>query len=170
MWAIVRDISGRKQAENERERLLSENRRQREFLERLVEAAPVGIAVLRGPDHHYELVNPTYLAIPGVPDVPMLGRTVEEIFPAFVDEGIPELLDQVYETDDVVSLLEYEMSGGPEGERTYWNAEYVPLFDSYGRTDGILVVVSDVTEQVLARRQVEELVLDVDNSAASFRR
>ena len=162
MWAIVRDISERKQAETERERLLSENRRQREFLERLIEVAPVGIAVLRGPDHRYELVNPTYLAIPGVPHPSMLGRTVEEVFPAFAAQGILTLLDRVYETNDAVELREYEVSVGPGLERTYWNAMYLPLSDAYGHTDGILVVVSDVTAEVLARRRVEELVLAVE--------
>ncbi len=60
LGSVTRDVTDRRRAEEERERLLAENRAQREFLERLVESAPVGIAVLRGADHRYELANPYY--------------------------------------------------------------------------------------------------------------
>ena len=48
--------------------------------ERLLEAAPVGIAVLRGPDHRYELANPYYRGITGVPDTPMVTCTLGNSF------------------------------------------------------------------------------------------
>jgi two-component system nitrate/nitrite sensor histidine kinase NarX len=141
----------------ERERLLIEHRTQRVFLERLIEAAPVGIAVVRGADHRYEMVNPYYQAIPGVPDVPMVGRTLAEIFPAVAAQGALELVEEVYRTGQTVSLREYEASVGPERERTYWNVDHVPLHGSDGDVEGVLILASEITEQMLTRGQVEEL-------------
>jgi PAS domain S-box-containing protein len=147
----------RQQMQEEQERLLAENRAQREFLERLIEAAPVGIAVVRGPDHRYELINPYYQAIPGVPDVPMVGRTIAEVFPAVTAQGALELVEAVYRTDRTTSLREYEAAVGPGRERTYWNVDHVPLHSPDGDVDGVLILASQVTDHVLARRQVEEL-------------
>jgi PAS domain S-box-containing protein len=151
------DITDRKRAEEEREQLLIEHRTQRKFLERLVKAAPVGIAVVRGPDHRYEMVNPYYQAIPGVPDVPMVGRTIAEVSPAVSAQGAVELVETVYRTGQTTSLREYEASVGPEREQTYWNVDHVPLHGTDGDVDGVLILANEITEQALARRQVEEL-------------
>jgi PAS domain S-box-containing protein len=151
------DITERKRVTEERERLLIEHRTQRKFLERLVEAAPVGIAVVRGPDHRYEMVNPYYQAIPGVPDVPMVGRTIAEVFPAVAAQGAVELVETVYRTGQTTSLREYEASVGPGREQTYWNVDHVPLYGPDGDVDGVLILASEITEQALARKQVEEL-------------
>jgi PAS domain S-box-containing protein len=141
----------------ERERLLEENRRQREFMERLLEIAPIGVAVVRGPDHRFEFVNAYYQAIPGIPDMPMVGHTVAEVFPAAVAQGTLREIEAVYQTGQTVSVREYEANAGPGRERTYWDSDRVPLKTPDGSVEGVLIVAHEVTEEVLARRQVEEL-------------
>ena len=56
----------------------------------------MGIALLRGPDHVYELANPDYLAL--VSHRPVLGRPVREALPELAGQGIFELLDEVQRT------------------------------------------------------------------------
>ena len=141
----------------ERKRLLAENRARREFLARLIDMAPVGIAVVRGPDHRYELVNPSYQAIPGVPDAPMVGRTIADVFPGVAAQGALELVERVYRTGETVSICEYEACVGPGRRETYWNVDYVPLSGPNGDVDGILILASEVTNQVLHRKQLQEL-------------
>jgi PAS domain S-box-containing protein len=141
----------------ERERLLEENRRQREFMERLLETAPVGVAVVRGPEHRYEYANAYYQAIPGSPDTPMVGRTVAEVFPATAAQGTLGEIEAAYQTGQTVSVRGYEANVGPGRERTYWDSDRVPLRAPDGSVEGVLIVAHEVTEEVLARRQVEEL-------------
>ncbi|HSJ52709.1 MAG TPA: PAS domain-containing protein [Anaerolineae bacterium] len=151
-----RDITLRKRAESERERLLAENRHQRDLLERLLEAAPIAVAVVRGPDHRYDFVNPAYMAIPRTTGMPMLGRTVAEVFPAIVESGGIQLLDRAYRDGERVSLREYRTPIGPRAGM-YWNAEYVPLHDRSGQVEGVVLLINNITERVQARQQIEEL-------------
>ena len=151
------DVTESIRASQERERLLEENRRQREFLEQLMNAAPVGIAVVSGPDHRYEFANPCYQAIPGMPAVLMQGRTIADIFPAVVAKGALRFLETAYRSGETVSIREYEASVGPGRERTYWNVDHVPLRGAKGDVERILILASEVTDQVLSRMQVEEM-------------
>ncbi len=166
------DTTKQRQIERERERLLAENRAQREFLERLLEAAPVGIAVLRGPDHRYEMANPYYRAITGVPDTPMVGRTIVEVIPDLPKRRMPALMDQVYRTGETVSSREIQLSFGPGREETYWNTDRVPLHSPDGTVDGILVLAHEVTQEVQNRRRIEALSAQAqrqaDETAAVF--
>jgi PAS domain S-box-containing protein len=155
--SVVRDVTALKRAEEDRERLLAENRRQRAFLEQLIETAPVGLAVVRGPDHRYEMVNPAYQAIPGMPDAPLVGCTIAQVFPEVVAQGALEMVEQVYQTGRVVSANRYEASVGPGREQTYWDVDHVPLRGLDGTVDGVLILADEVTHQVLSRRKVQEL-------------
>jgi PAS domain S-box-containing protein len=155
--SVVRDVTALKRAEEERERLLKENRRQRAFLEQLIETAPVGLAVVRGPEHRYELVNPCYQAIPGMPEAPLVGRPIAQVCPEVVAQGALEMVEQVYLTGQTVSVREYQASVEPGQGETYWDMDYVPLREPDGPLDGVLILADEVTDQVLARRQVQEL-------------
>ncbi|HSJ56494.1 MAG TPA: PAS domain-containing protein, partial [Anaerolineae bacterium] len=137
----------------DREQLLAENRRQREFLERLIDSAPIGIAVVSGPEQRYEMVNEAYRAIVPSPDVPVLGRPVAEVFPG----AMLDLLDEVYRTRCVVSFREQAVTLEPGREVTYWNGDHVPLCSPNGEVERIVILAHQVTEQVRARRRIEEI-------------
>jgi PAS domain S-box-containing protein len=154
------DITERRQAEEECERLLAENRTQREFLEQLMESAPVGIAVVYGLDHRHELVNPAYQAIPGMPGTQMVGRTIAEVFPDLVARGALEIMAEVYRTGQTVSVREAEASVGPDRERTYWNVDHIPLPAPDGQVERVLILAREVTDLVLARTQAEHLAME----------
>jgi PAS domain S-box-containing protein len=139
----------------DQERLFAENRSQREFLEHLMAIAPVGIAVMRGPEHRYEYVNSYYQALTGMPDVPMVGRTMVEVFPDMVARGMVDLLDEVYQTGAGRRRREHAAPVGPEGREAFWNVDLVPLRGLDGEVVGVLVVIADITDLVAARGQLD---------------
>jgi signal transduction histidine kinase len=121
------------------------------------EQAPVAIALLRGPDHIFELANPLYLQLIG--HRPILGRPLREALPEVVDQGIVGLLDNVYRSGEVyraharpVVLMTGE--GGTPVQHVF-DFVYRPMHDAAGRVEGIAVVVYDVTELATARKQAE---------------
>ena len=158
---IVLDITARKQAEEERERLLEENSDHREFLEQLMHALPVGVAVVGGPDYRFEFVNPYFeaaagLALPGVSNLAMVGCAYADALPHMATRGITSLLDQARRMGKTASVHEFGVTMAPGRDETYWNVDHVPLHDG-GRADRILILVSEVTAQVRARKQIEQL-------------
>ena len=153
----VRTDSEREAALRVHAELLEENWRQRQFLERLVEAIPFGIAVLRGPEHRFELANPYFQAMPGLSGLPLVGHTAAEVFPEPALRGTLKVLDEVYRTGQTVSVREYEGTARTPRENTYWDSDHVPLRARRGEIEGVLVLLREVTEQVHARRQLEEL-------------
>jgi PAS domain S-box-containing protein len=165
---VFQDVTDWVQVEEEREWLLEENRAQRQFLERLVETAPVRIAVVRVPDFRYEQVNARYRAIPGTSRVRMVGRTVAEVFPEAVAAGTIEFLERACRTGRTVTIHEYRASLGAGREETYWNVDHVPLHDAGGEVDRILIVAQEVTEQVVRRREIEAMAEAIGHERSVF--
>lgn len=158
------DISQRKQAEQEREQLLNDNVSQRQFLETLIANIPVGIAVVAGRKYRYELINQFYRQIPGTPDVPMIGKTVEEVFPAVAAQGGNAVLDKVYETKAAASLKEYKAQIQGR-EETYWNVDHIPLYNAAGEIDRILILAVEITDLVRGRKEIEQARNDAEQRA-----
>jgi len=157
---VIHDITAYHQSELEREHLIVENHQQRAFLERLVAAAPVGIAVIRGPDRRYELVNPCYQRLPGVLRPPENGRTIAEIFPPEAIGPVRQLLSYVCQTAHPIVIREHQVWDEALQKFTYWNLEYVPLpIALFNPEERILILAHDVTEEVRARREIEALAL-----------
>lgn len=165
--AYVNALLRTRQAETEQARLLRENQQQRQLLERLVESAPVAIAVLRGPEHRYVLANPEYRQLTRGKGE-LIGRTVAEAWPELADLILP-LLDRVYETGEpyhAVDLpFQLEREEGPE--EIFLSFSYMRLSDDLGRPEGILVLAQETTAQVRARKQVEEAYALLDTIFAS---
>ncbi|HEX4036830.1 MAG TPA: PAS domain-containing protein [Acidobacteriaceae bacterium] len=131
----------------ERERLLS-----------LFQQAPAFFAVLKGPDHVFEMVNPPYLRIVGGRDV--LGKPLREALPDVVDQGYGVILDRVYRTGEpfIGQGHRFTLSADqrhPREERQV-DFAYQPLRESDGAISGILVFGVDITE----RRLGEQLLHD----------
>ncbi len=128
----------------------------------LIADAPAMIAVLRGPEHVYELINAAYRESVG--DRAILGKTIREAFPELVGQGLYELLDGVYATgrphtaSDAPVYL--DRLGRGDLQLVYYNFVYQPTRDSDGAIDGILVLATDTTQQVEARQKVESLAAE----------
>ena len=140
-------------------------RRRLEALERLgfmFDRAPSFMALLRGPEHVFEIANPAYLDIVG--DRPIIGLSVADALPDAAAQGYVDILDRVYE-----SGLPYRTSGSrfrqqrnPDGPIVdlYLDFVFQPMVDENGKVEGIFVEGFDVTARVLqVRRQAAVIEL-----------
>ena len=124
----------------------------------LFEQAPTFMAMLRGPNHRIELVNPGYQQLIGHRDV--LGRTLAEALPDAAEQGFVDLLDKVYHSGEpyVAHGAKYvvqTIAGGPVDER-YVDFVYQPIKDASGAVIGIFVEGADVTRRALADAALRE--------------
>jgi CheY-like chemotaxis protein/anti-sigma regulatory factor (Ser/Thr protein kinase) len=150
----------REAAEMERKlRAAAESERSR--LHELFMQAPAAIGFLRGPEHRFTFVNLDYLKLTGRERAEdFVGKTVREAFPDLEGQGLFELLDGVYQTGVPYIgtarkvILNRRAEGRPED--TYFDFIYQPMRDAAGQVEGILVHGIDVTQQVLARQEIEK--------------
>lgn len=118
-----------------------------ERLQQLFAQSPSFIAVLRGPEHRFELTNPGYLQLIGHRDV--IGKTVAEALPEIAGQGFLELLAQVYETGEpfighcVPAVL--ERTPGAAHEPRFLDFVYQPIRGPDGVVTGVFVEGIDVT-------------------------
>jgi len=104
---------------------------ERDRLYQLVMEAPIAIAILRGPDLVYEVVNEHFEHMFGdhVPDVPAR---------------------EVYETGHTIEVKAREI------DNRFFDYKLAPLRDESGAISGVMSFTIDVTEHVLARRKIDE--------------
>jgi signal transduction histidine kinase len=138
------------------EQVLAERRlsAERERFVQLFDQAPTFLAVLRGPEHVIELVNPGYLKVIGHRSV--VGRRVADALPDAVAQGYLALLDEVYRSGKPFSAnaAKYAVqvsAKGPVDER-YVDFVYQPITERDGSVSGILVQGVDVTARAVADR------------------
>jgi PAS domain S-box-containing protein len=140
------------------------------WVARLFQQAPAFICVLRGSDHVFELANDDYLRLVGHRDI--VGKPVLDALPEIRDQGFKELLDAVLATGEpfIGRELPAKLARAPDAdlEERYVNFVYQPLVDADGTRSGIFVHGVDVTDQVLARREVEQLNQQLQEQATEL--
>jgi len=141
------------------EQVLAERRltSEREKFLRLFDQAPTFLALLRGPDHVFEMANPGYLSL--VSHRPVVGRKLCDALPEAVEQGYLALLDEVYRTGKPYSAwgarFVYQATPGGPSEVRYVDFVYQPMTDRDGAVVGILVQGVDVTSRAVADRALE---------------
>lgn len=139
---------------------------QRQRLLRFFEQAPAAVCVLDGPELVYELVNPVYQQY--FLGRALLGQPVQAV-PEFAEQNIPAILRQVYDTgithEGHEVRLRLHPAGGPPQE-VYFNCVYQARYDEQGQVDGVLVFAHDVSEQVRARQQAQQLSAELEARVA----
>lgn len=142
------------------DRVMAERRSRAELdrLNQMFAQAPGFAAVLRGPTHVFELTNAAYGNLIGHRDV--LGMPVRDALPDIDGQGYFEILDKVFATGEtfVGSALPVNLQAEPGGpiEPRFVDLVYQPITDDAGRVSGIFVQGHDVTDRVLAEREVRE--------------
>lgn len=149
---------GRERAEKEREQLINSLEVERERLSYLFEKSPSFVALLRGPEHVFEIVNPAYRHLMGGRD--LIGKTAREAIPEIEGQGYFELLNEVYKSGRPFAEREMRAMISRENEtqleEVFIDLVYQPFFDQGGEVAGIFAHGVDVTDQVRARRRIEE--------------
>ena len=151
------DITERKRATEE---LTNQAQAEGERLRRLFQQAPGFMAVLREPEHVFELANDAYMQLVGRRD--LIGRSVRNALPEVVDQGFLELLDDVRNSGKAfqgreVPIRLQKSSGGPLEEH-FVDFVYQPITGPDGAVSGIFVDGSDVTDRVRAKERLACLV------------
>lgn len=119
--------------------------------------APVAISIFKGTANFIALANDRILELWGK-DSSVIGKTVQEVLPELKEQGFIELLDRVRETGEPYYTYETIVILLRQGkEKTlYINFVYQPYYESGGEVSGVIMIATDVTEQVVARKKVEE--------------
>jgi signal transduction histidine kinase len=152
----ARELIARVQAQIVRAKIRSIEEEHALRLASVFSHAPVGIAILRGPDHLFEYANERYAELVG--RRPLAGRTVREALPEVEGQGIVALLDRVYQTGEPyvgrsLRLMLQHPDGTPQ--ECFFDFVYQPLLEENAEVTGIAAVVFEVTELARARREAE---------------
>ncbi len=129
-----------------------------ERLRQLFHHAPGFMAVVRGPDHVFEMANASYQALVGRQD--LIGKPVRDAVPEVEGQGLFELLDKVYRSGEPfsgrsVAVRLQRRPGGPREERLL-DFVFQPIFDAQGAVSGIFADGYDVTERIVAETALRE--------------
>jgi len=132
---------------------------QRAELQRIFEQAPVAVAVYRGPQFAVEFANAATLAIWGRSLEQVLHRPVFEVLPEAASGEVLALFNDTLASEQPRQVHEQltliERNG--RSDTVYWNFIFQPQRDAEGHITGLISVGTEVTEQVLARQQVQSL-------------
>jgi PAS domain S-box-containing protein len=140
--------------------VLAERRRvdEAEHLRHLFERAPGFMAVVRGPEHRFEMTNAAYLQLVGHRD--LVGKTVREALPDIEGQGFFELLDEVYRSGQPITgrstaiMLQREPAAAVKEHLL--DFVFAPIAEAGGAVSGIFVQGYDVTERHLAEQALRE--------------
>ena len=125
---------------------------ERESFAQLFEQAPSFMAVLRGPEHRFELANPGYMRLIGHREI--IGKTIREAVPEAVAQGYLTLLDEVYRSGKAYSAsgAKYvaQISAHAPLVKRYVDFVFQPIIDADGSVSGIFVEGFDTTSRNLA--------------------
>ncbi len=149
--------------------LLREIHGQLRLFQNVIDHAPVGIALVKGPRFLFELVNPAYQAF--APSKRMLGRPFAKVWPEEAHQVLP-ILKHALETGEPFHGADMPRTirrspGGPLEEACFSMAA-VPFRMLGEWEEGLLLVVVETTEQVLARSRIEELAEEAQRRAVEL--
>jgi len=124
--------------------------------EAVLETAPVGIAVFSADELRFDLANARFMDFAAIYgkislDTKVIGLRAEEVIP-----GFERMLKTVAETGEARIDEAYEIARS--GTRLYINRIISPVRGRFsGITQSLTVLIQDVTDQVRAKREIEDL-------------
>jgi PAS domain S-box-containing protein len=147
---VFRDIRDQRRAQLEIEAA-------RWNLENLFMEAPALVALFKGREGRVELFNPPFLRLWGGKDI--VGKPMHEAFPDLEGQGWFELVEQVYDTGQPVSVVEmpaqFDQNNDGILEQGYFNFVCQVTRNAQGEIDGTAVYGVDVTHLVQARNAAQ---------------
>lgn len=122
----------------------------------IIEQTPSPLCIFRGENMVLEVANEAALSVWQVgPEV--IGKTLVEIVPEMQRQVFLQLMQDVYHNGVTRFGFEapafFQRQNG-ETENKFFNFYYVPFYDEDKTITGVLVLATDVTEQVLAKKQL----------------
>ncbi len=127
-------------------------------LRNVILQAPVAMCILMGIDYVVEIANERMYEIWGKSEEEISGKPIFTGLPEAKGQGLEDLLNTVYNTGktftaDEVPVLLPRKNGI---ETVYLDFVYEAFREGNNEVSGIMAVAIDVTDQVIARRKIEE--------------
>lgn len=139
-------------------RLRSEDRAQIAHLDSLIAQMPAPVAVLRGLELVFETANAPYLKLCDRAEI--VGQPLARALPELARQGVDQIVLSVMRTGEPYVRREVSRRIDRDGRgvlrETFWNFTYAPLRSPAGAIERVIVLATDVTDHVLARRRVEQ--------------
>lgn len=129
----------------------------------LISEAPVATALYIGPDLIVDMPNEAMLKVWGK-DSSVIGKPLAKALPELEGQPFLQLLKEVYTTGITYHTQEAKVNlvvNGVLGSY-YFNFTYQPLTNPDGAVYAILNMAVDVTEQVLVRKEIEQLAASLE--------
>ena len=129
------------------------------MLQALFTQAPVAIALFQGPDVRIASANEQMAALWGRTPPQVVGRPLLEALPELAGQGFDEMILAVQATHVpyIGTEAPADILQGGKMVRRYYTFSCQPLYDAQQELLGVINVSTEVTEQVLARQQVQHL-------------
>ena len=131
----------------------------RQSLHELYDHAPGFIATTTGPLHTFEFANASYKRFVGCDD--LVGRTVADVMPEVIEQGIITVLDDVYRTGEpfVGSSMQIKLLNPVTGARDLRSIDvvYQPVRGAKGEIVGLFCEGYEVTARNAAQQSIAAL-------------
>ena len=126
-------------------------------LEAIFRDSPAAMALWRGPDSIFEMVNPQFQDL--FPGRQLIGKPYVEALPETKSQVFPQLLKKVYETGENFSAqgMRAVLARRAENilEENYFDFTYIRVLDAEGAPYGVYCHAIDVTENMTSRQASE---------------
>ncbi|QHL88586.1 PAS domain-containing protein [Nibribacter ruber] len=134
-----------------------------EYVKRMLSQSPVQFAVLKGANWLIDFATPQFKQLVGSRDI--VGKPFKSALSELKSQGFFEIIENVYATGRTYvgneSPAFLDRTGNGQLELGYFNFVYQPLFDEHHAVEGIMILIVEVTEQVLVRQEAEQLAQDL---------
>lgn len=139
-------------------------------LHNLILQAPVAMCILRGSNYKVEIANGRMLEIWALSAEAVLSKPIFEALPEAKGQGLETLLDKVYTTGETFRANGLPVSLPRNGimEVRYLNFVYEAFREMDQTISGVMAVAVDVTEQVIARNEIEKSEVRFRNLAQAL--
>ncbi len=150
---LFSDITERRKAENA-------IRKSEQNLRNIILQAPIAMCILRGENYIIDVANNKMFELWGVPSESAWNKPLFDVVPEAENEGFEELMTHVLQTGEPFTGREHIVSLPRDGkvEKIYIDFSYEAVRELDGTISGIMATVIDVTEQVFARKRIQDLV------------
>lgn len=123
----------------------------------IIHSSPALIATFEGEDMIIKIANDSILEVWGK-GRDVIGKPLLSVMPELVDQGFPEMLQEVYKTGKPFRAYEMPVNIVRDGveEEMYFNFVYYPQRDVNGKITGIVDIATEVTPEAVLNRKMKE--------------
>ncbi len=129
----------------------------------LLMQSPFAFAIMKGKEMVVTLANDSIKEMWGKGN-DVEGKSFLEVLPELTDSQFPDLLQKVYTTG--VPFQDYEtlvrLHRNKKFEDVYFNFVYQPYYESDATISGVVIIASDVTTQVIIKKELIEAKNDAE--------